>query len=154
MLMKNQIKIYLIIGLFVLGLGGLWLHHNVHNPAKVVYGYVPFLSGLLSVILIPILFFFRRTLHLAYLLNGFTVIFGVIAMSYLSLAVRPIWPDVIMLIAKFLVGRALFCLEIYHLDNAPKIKGWHLIRYPNMGFWYVHFVLLTVVFILGKVIWR
>jgi hypothetical protein len=152
--MKNQIKIYLIIGLFVLGLGGLWLHHNVHSPAKVAYGYVPFISGLLSVILIPILFIFRRTLHLAYLLNGFTVIIGVIAMSYLSLAVRPIWPDVIMLIAKFFLGRAIFSLEVYKLDVAPKITGWRLIRYPNMGFWYVHFVLLTAVFALGRILWR
>lgn len=152
--MKNQIKLYLILGLFFLGIGGLGLHYTIHVPTKVVYGYVPFISGLLSAILIPVLFIFRRTLHLAYILNGFTVIFGLIAMTNFSLSVHAIWPDVILLVSKFFVGRTIFCLEVYKLDVAPKITGWRLIRYPNMGFWYVHAVLLTVVFMLGKFLWR
>jgi hypothetical protein len=54
---------------------------------------VPFIVGILTVVFVPILFYFRKTLNLAYLINGFAVIIGTIAMAHFALAAHPIWPD-------------------------------------------------------------
>lgn len=67
---------------------------------------------------------------------------------------RPIWPDILILWTKFAIGRAIFCLEIYPLDSNPKVKGWSLIRYPQIGFWCVHLVMWGVVYFLGNYFWR
>jgi|GEM_PF-201701 len=154
-MIRKNIKTYLIISLFLISIGGFGLHFFIHNPAKQAYGYVPFISGLLSALLIPLLFCFRKTLHLAHILNGFTAIIGVITMVHFSIAKAPIYPDIAIVIAKFTLGRAIFEFEIFSdLDAAPQIKGWSLIRYPNMGFWYVHLALLSAVYALGNMLWR
>jgi hypothetical protein len=154
-MIRKNIRNYLIIALFLVSLGGLGLHFGIHNPAKKIFGYVPFISGLLSVIVIPLLFYFRRTLHLAHLLNGFTAIIGIITMAHFALVKAPIYADILIVAGKFMLGRAIFDFEIFtNLDAAPQVKGWSLIRYPNMGFWYVHFFLLSAVYILGNMLWR
>jgi len=122
--MKKKIKILLIFGLFFVSLGGMGLHYAIHPFAKTGYGWVPFIVGLISVLVIPLLFYFRKTLNLAYLLNGFAVIIGTITMAHFSLVIRPLWPDILILMTKFVIGRAIFCLEIYPLDANPKVKGW------------------------------
>jgi hypothetical protein len=87
-------------------------------------------------------------------LNGFTAIIGVIVMSHFALVRAPIWADVIITFSKLLIGRAIFVLEIYHLENEVPKTGWRYIRYPNMGFWYVHLAALSVVYYLGNLLWR
>jgi hypothetical protein len=153
-MMKKKIKILLILGLFFTSAGGGWFHYAYHPYAKTGYGWVPFIVGLITVLLVPILFYFRKTLNLAYLLNGFAVIIGTITMAHFSLVIRPLWPDILILWTKFAIGRAIFCLEVYPLDSDPKPKGWGLIRYPNLGFWYVHLAAWSAVYFLGHFIWR
>jgi len=152
--MKKKIKFLLIFGLFFMSLGGGWMHYNYHPYAQTGYGWVPFIVGLISVLIVPVLFAFKKTVHWAYLLNGFAVIIGTITMAHFSLEVHAIWPDIAILWGKFAVGRAIFCLEVYPLDSNPKVKGLSLIRYPNMGFWFVHFAAWTAVYLLGHFIWR
>ena len=152
--MKNKIKILLIFGLFFLSLGGGLMHKAYHPFGRTGYGMVPFIVGLLSVLIIPILFYFKKTLNLAYLLNGFAVIIGTITMAHFSLTIHAIWPDILVLWSKFVIGRAIFCLEVYPMDSNPKVKGWNLIRYPQLGFWFVHLVLWGVVYFLGNLFWR
>jgi len=152
--MKKKIKILLIFGLFFASLGGGMMHYAYHPFAETGFGWVPFIVGLITVLLVPILFYFRKTLHLAYLLNGFAVIIGTITMGHFALEVAPIWPDILILWVKFAIGRAIFCLEIYPMDSHPRVKGWNLIRYPQMGFWFVHLVLWTLVYFLGNHFWR
>jgi len=157
MLVRKHIKLQLIFALLLLAVGGYMIHTAAHNPTKVIWGYVPYISGLLGVIAIPVLFLFRRTLHLANILNGFTCIIGVITMMHFALAmVRPnIYADVLILIAKFYVGQAIFSLELFNNIDAPRVvKGWNLIRYPNIGFWYVHLITLAAVYALGHFLWR
>ena len=153
-MMKKKIKILLILGLFFVSLGGGWLHYMYHPYAETGFGWVPFIVGLITVLLVPILFYFRKTLHLAYLLNGFAVIIGIITMAHFSLAVEPLWANIVTLLSKFVIGRAIFCLEVYPLDSDPKPRGWGLIRYPNLGFWYVHLVAWSLVYFLGHHFWR
>jgi hypothetical protein len=152
--MKKKIKILLIFSLFFASLGGGLLHYNYHPYARTGFGWVPFIVGLISVLVIPPLFAFRKTLHLAYLLNGFAVIVGTVTMAHFSLVTAPLWADILILWAKFALGRALFCLEIYPPDSNPRVKGWNLIRYPQLGFWYVHLVLWGLVYYLGNHFWR
>lgn len=152
--MKKRIKIYLIFGLVCTSLGGGWLHYLIHPHARVAYGWVPFIVGLITVILVPILFYFRKTLNLAYLINGFSVILGTIAMTNFSLEMRPLWPDILILWAKFFIGRAIYCHEVYPPDSDPHVSGWNLIRYPQMGFWFVHLVMWSLVYFLGHYFWR
>jgi hypothetical protein len=152
--MKKYVEMMLIIALFLTALGGFGLHYRIHPIDKHAFGYVPFIAGLISALAIPALFYFRKTLHLAYLLNGFTVIIGVITMAHFSIVKAPILPDICILLGKFFIGRAIFCVEVFPMDGEIKNPGWRWIRYPNMGFWAVHLVLLSVVYYLGNLLWR
>jgi len=152
--MKKKIKFLLVFALFFASLGGGLLHYKVHPFVKVGYGWVPFIVGLITIFIVPVLFYFKKTLNLAYLLNGFAVIIGTITMAHFSLVIRPLWPDILLLWSKFAIGRAIFCLEVYPLDSSPKVKGWNLIRYPQLGFWFVHLAAWSVVYILGNLFWR
>ena len=153
--MKNYVKNVLVFALFILALGGAMIHLSYHPVAKHSYGWVPLISAAFSVVIIPALFMFRKTIHWAYILNGFTVIIGVITMSNFALVKAPIIPDIILVLGKLYVGRAIFCLEIFNLENeAFKPTLLQYIRYPHMGFWYVHFILLSLVYFLGNLLWR
>jgi hypothetical protein len=152
--MKKKIKILLIFGLLLTSLGGGWMHYLYHPFAKTGYGWVPFIVGILTVVFVPVLFYFRKTLNLAYLINGFAVIIGTIAMGHFSLVMRPLWPDILLLWTKFFIGRAIFCLEVYPMDSNPRAKGLNWIRYPNLGFWFVHLVAWSLVYFLGQYLWR
>jgi len=153
-MMKKRIRILLILGLFFASAGGGWFHYAYHPYAKTGYGWVPFIVGLLSLLVVPILFYFRKTLNLAYLINGFSVIIGTITMAHFSLQISGLWPDILILWAKFAIGRAIFCLEVYPMDSNPHVKGWNLIRYPQLGFWFVHLAAWSLVYFLGQYLWR
>lgn len=152
--MKKHLKNVLILVLFLLSLSGLLIHSRVHPFASKPYGMVPFASGLLSVIVLPILFYFRKTIHLANLMNGFTAILGTITMVHFSLVKAPLIADLLFLWAKFCVGTVIFSMEIYNLESESKFPGWRYIRYPNMGFWYVHLAVWGLVYYLGNLLWR
>jgi hypothetical protein len=152
--MKKKIKILLIFGLLFVSIGGGWLHYKYHPYAETGFGWVPFLVGLLSIFVVPFLFYFRKTLNLAYLVNGFSVIIGVITMAHFSLEIAPLWSNIVTLLSKFVIGRAIFCLEVYPIDSDPKVRGLSLIRYPNMGFWFVHLAAWSLVYFLGHYFWR
>ena len=153
--MKNYVKNVLILALFLFALGGSMLHIYIHPIAKHAYGWVPLISAVVSVVVIPLLFMFRKTIHWAYILNGFTAIVGVITMAHFSIVRSPIIPDILVLLAKLYVGRAIFCVEIFQMENeAFKPTLLQYIRYPHMGFWYVHFILLSLVYFLGNLLWR
>ncbi len=152
--MKNFVRRILIFALFLLSLGGFLMHYLYHPLSRGVFAYVPLISGLISVIAIPLLFEFRKTLHLAYLLNGYTCIIGFITMAHFSLAKAPIIPDLIMVAAKFFVGWSIFAVTVYSLEGEARNTGWRTIRYPNLGFWFVHLLALSLVYWLGHTFWR
>ena len=162
---KDYLRLVLILAIFFLALGGWLLHLRIHPLAKDAENYIPFVAGLLSVIVIPILFIFRSTIPFAYLLNGMTVIIGTITMTHFTIENHPpVWtlqtiflgtllPDIIMLWGKFAVGKALFDLDsIMNRPDAERSKG-RFFRFPNMGFWFAHLVTLTIVYIIGSYFW-
>jgi len=162
---KQLIKIILILGLFGVCLGGWLLHLKIHPRAINPSNYVPFISGIISVFALPVLFWFRRTVTIGYLLDGFIVIIGTITMTHFSIAhfegpVTPLrsitatlFADIAVLWGKFALGRALYLLEFLRSDADVLPKGRYF-RYPNMGWWWVHLAGMSIVYALGHIIWK
>jgi hypothetical protein len=163
---KDYLRVILIFSVFFLALGGWLLHLRIHPIAKDAENYIPAVAGFISVIIIPVLFIFRSTIPFAYLLNGMTVIIGTIAMVHFSIENPPqVWtlttillgtclPDILLLWGKFAVGKALFEVELAVNQPDAQISSGRFFRFPNMGFWFVHVVTLTTVYIIGSYFWK
>ena len=155
----------LLMGLLVLSIGGLLLHTRIHSVRTNYSNLVPAVSGVLSILVVPLLFCFRRTIAYGYVLNGFLVIVGTITMGHFSITH---WPnlitvqavllnttlaDILILWGKFFMGKSLFDLEFLGYEAAREKKG-KTFRYPNMGWWLVHLVTVSLVYYLGNILWR
>ena len=163
---KDYLRLVLILAIFFLALGGWLLHLRIHPIAKDAENYIPLMAGFISVIVTPVLFIFRSTISFAYLLNGMTVIIGTITMTHFSIENHPqAWtlqtillgtclPDILMLWGKFAVGKALFDLDPVINRPDAQISNDRFFRFPNMGFWFVHLVTLTVVYLIGSYFWK
>jgi hypothetical protein len=165
MVQKQKIRVLLVSGLFLVSLGGWLLHVRIHPMAKLAVNWVPFVAGLISVTTVPVMFLFRRTLAYAYVINGMLVIIGTITMSHFSFAHPPeqirlqtlvmgtLFPDIVILFTNFMLGKALFELEMLKTEETPTRHG-RFFRYPNMGWWYVHLFALSAVYVLGHFLWK
>lgn len=152
-----------LAALVVMALGGFLLHLRVHpyehNPSFLINVF----CGIVSVIIVPLLFLFKTTLHYGYVVNGFMVIIGTVTMAHFSLAHLPApltpasvflkttFPDILMLWGKFFVGKALFDLEVFGYSKTAEKKGISY-RYPNLGWWYVHLVAVAAVYCAGHLL--
>lgn len=162
---KKAIKITLVLGLFFLALDGLLLHLRVHHPDERGVNILPFICGIVSVFLLPLLFCLRRALTLAYITNGFLAIIGTITMAHFSIVnfkgpvtisnilINTTFVSIAVCWAKFAVGRAIFDLEFLKTDTDVIHKG-RFFRYPNMGWWWVHLLSLSAVYTLGNILWK
>lgn len=152
----------LALALMFVSLGGWLLHlrfyplpldpEGTYNPAN----WIPFLFGLVSVLVTPILLSFARTVIVGYLVNGMSVVVGIILMSTLSLSgmtspvtfgslvLNTTLAVMLLLFGKLFVGHHIF------LHHHPRGMG----RMFTVGWWARHFVYLTVVFSIGHFIWR
>ncbi|MEJ2725671.1 MAG: hypothetical protein P8175_13705 [Deltaproteobacteria bacterium] len=66
MMQKQKLRLLLILGLVFVSLGGWVLHGRIHPPSELPLNYIPFIAGLIGMILVPILFLFRKTVAYAY----------------------------------------------------------------------------------------
>jgi hypothetical protein len=161
---KQLLKTTLICGLFFISLGGWLLHLRIHPIYSSETNFVPFISGIISVFIIPTMFIFSKTIPFAYLINGMTVIIGTITMADYSISttngnltiakifLETTFPDIIILWSKFVFGKVLFDLwRTNDLNGTFKGKFW---RFPNNGFWIIHFISMTSVYMLGKIFWK
>lgn len=165
MFQRDYVKRLLIIGLFVVILGGWLLHIRLHPIAEHIYGYVPFIAGIIGVFALTIMFLFNSTVAYAYVLNGMLVIIGVITMAdfsidhmpaqktFLSMVLNTLFPDILILGVVFFVGKALFELNMMRSWDDKARTGRYL-RYPNTGWWLVHLIGMSVVYYLGSVLWK
>ena len=158
---RDYLRFILILAIFFMALGGWLLHLRIHELGKDSSHYIPAIAGLISVFIVPVLFIFRLTIPFAYLINGITVIIGTITMVHFSLLnPPPVWtfstvlfgtlvPDIALLWGKFAVGKALFELDLTLNEPDALVRKGRFFRFPNMGFWYVHVVTLSVVYLIG-----
>jgi hypothetical protein len=165
MTIRAYIKSMLLVGLVTLSIGGILLHSRIH-PVKTNYSnLVPAISCILSILVVPTLFCFRKTIAYGYVLNGFLVIVGTITMAHFSIAHWPnpltlqaifmntLLADILILWGKFFIGKSIFDLEFLGYDAVREKKG-KTFRYPNMGWWFVHLAAVSIVYYLGFMLWR
>ena len=70
-----------------------------------------------------------------------------------SIFLNTLFADICLAWAKFAVGKALYDIEYLKSDSDTVLKGRYF-RYPNMGWWWVHLVGLTVVYAAGNLLWK
>jgi hypothetical protein len=154
---KQTLKTTLITGLVLLALGGWLLHTRTHPPLADADNLVPFISGIISIIILPLMFWFRPTLAYAYVINGMLVILGTITMTHFSIVKfgQPfgLIADIALLWGKFAVGKAIFDLDFIKTDQDVQPKGRYF-RYPNTGWWLVHLLAWSVVYAAGNILWK
>jgi hypothetical protein len=165
MTIRTYVKSILLIGLFTLSLGGFLLHSRIHPVTKEAVNLIPAICGVLGILVVPVLFSFKKTIAYGYVINGFAVIIGTITMAHYSIAH---WPnpttvqavllnttlaDILILWGKFFIGKSIFDLEFFGYDASKEKKG-KTYRYPNIGWWLVHLAAVSIVYYLGNILWR
>jgi hypothetical protein len=165
MTQKNNIRRLLVAGLVFGSLGGWLLHVRIHNPAASAMNLIPFITGLISIIVIPAMFFVKNTRAYAYVINGMFVIIGTITMARVSLLHLPavlsiqtifigtLLADIFILVTNFMFGKALFELDMLASIDAAVRHG-RFWRYPNMGWWWVHLFTLSFAYTMGALLWK
>jgi hypothetical protein len=155
----------LMAALVALALGGFLLHIRIHPVADNPSNIVAIIAGILSIIVVPLLFSYKNTIHYGYVLNGMLAIIGTVVMVHFSLAHWPapataasiltktLLADILILWTIFFVGKVLFDLETFGYDPDKPKKG-ITYRYPNMGWWIVHLAVISIVYTLGHQLWR
>jgi hypothetical protein len=126
---------------------------------------IPAICGVLGILVVPALFCFKKTIAYGYVINGFAVIIGTITMAHYSIAHWPaettvktilfgtLLADILILWGKLFIGKAIFDLEFFGYDANKEKKG-KTYRYPNMGWWLIHLVTISIVYYLGNILWR
>ena len=162
------VKIYtrstLLAALVAISLAGFMVHARIHLVAENPSFIVPLAAGILNILVIPALFWHKKTLAYGYLLNGFLCIIGTVTMAHYAIArwSAPTSPpdivfksmllDILLVWAKFFVGKALFDLETFGYDP-DRPKSGVTYRYPNIGWWLIHLAAVSVVYFLGNRLW-
>ncbi len=162
---KLKLKNTLILGLFFLGLGGWLLHTRIHPISKDKDFLIPFATGITSILILPLLFWLKRTIGFAYVLNGFIAIIGTVTMAHYSvlnfkgpvslvnILFTTTLADIFILWGKFAIGKSIFDLETLKSDADIAAKG-RFFRYPNMGWWWIHLIAVASVYAIGNIFWK
>ena len=155
MLFKKEIRKQ-ILALLLLSLGGWMLHFRIHQITNNPSNFVPFVFGLVNILVTPQLFNYKKTVILAYWVNGIGVIIGAITMATLSLSSLPdpltftsiifktTLAHILILFAKLFIGQTI----LSHFYPAG------LGRLFTPFWWLRHFCYLSAVFALGHFLWR
>ena len=164
MTVKTYIRSILLAALVFISVAGFMVHTRIHLISKNSSFIVPFAAGILSMAVIPALFWFKKTLSYGYLLNGFLCIIGTVTMAHFAIAnwsapnsppdilLKSMVIDILIVWGKFFAGKALFELETFGYDsNRPKAGVTY--RYPNMGWWLIHLAAVGFVYYLGHRLW-
>ena len=108
-----------ILALFLVSLGGFLLHIRIHPLSEETINLVPFVSGIISILGLPLLFNYRRTVAWAYMLNLIGVAVGTAAMAHHSIVdwqgsvtldgviLKSTFPDIVLLWAKVPLGHTI-----------------------------------------------
>ncbi|MBP7528879.1 MAG: hypothetical protein KA801_13185 [Syntrophorhabdaceae bacterium] len=162
---RNYVRTLLLAALVTMAAGGFLLHLRIHPFTSNTSFLINFVAGLLSIVVVPLLFCWRKTIHYGYVLNGFIVIVATITMAHFSFAHPPeelnpgnillmtTFPDILIVWGKFFTGKVLFDLEVMGYNADLEKKGMTF-RYPNLGWWLIHFLAVAAVYYAGHALWR
>jgi hypothetical protein len=145
-----------ILALMLISLGGWMLHLRAHPLATRAVDYLPFLLGLVDIVITPVLFNYRKTVVVAYLINGIGVIIGSIGMAVFSIyhfagpvilssiLFKTMLSDILILLSKLFIGQLI--LSYYYPTGLGRLFT---------PFWWVrHFCYLSIVFAVGHYLWK
>ena len=164
MTVKTYIRSILLAALVSISVAGFMVHTRVHLIGKNSSFIVPFAAGILSMVVIPALFWFKKTISYGYVLNGFLCIIGTVTMAHFAIAnwsapnsppdilLKSMVIDILIVWGKFFVGKALFELETFGYDPG-RPKAGITYRYPNLGWWLIHLAAVSFVYYLGNRLW-
>ncbi len=129
----------LLLGMFLLAVGGLVQHLRIHppllaadntDPGTGFTNLIAALFGVIDVALVTCLFARKRTAVYGYLINGLLVIYGTVFMAHCGIAkvfspdtnpivyiLSPTFPSIVMVWADFFMGAVLY--KLWFLE-APK----------------------------------
>ena len=154
---KNVEKKSLIFALFFLSLGGWMLHFRIHPIIEgSVEEYFPITIGLLNIFIVPGLLNFKKTFLYGYLINGFSVLFGIVLMAKLSISDLPdpltisnlffktTLADIFLLLPKWIIGQRI--LYFYF----PSGTG----RMFTSFWWTRHLIYIIILFTLSHFFWE
>lgn len=165
MTQRIYVKSTLLLGLFTVCLSGLFFHLRFHSVADNPSNFVPAIAGILSLLVVPILFYMKRTLSYGYVLNGMLAIIGAITMVHFSIShlspeytlktlfFKTLFSDILILGGVFFTGKALFDLDTFGYSAEIERKG-RFLRYPGYGWWALHLTVISTVYALGNHFWR
>ena len=165
MTVKVYMRTVLLAALVTMSLGGFLLHLRIHPFSEHRSILINIVASVLSILIVPLLFSIRRTVHYGYVLNGFITIVATITMAHFSIQhlpdpltvgaifLRTTLPDILIVWGKFFVGKTLFDLEVMGYNAALEKKG-ITYRYPNLGWWLIHLIAVSAVYWAGNVLWR
>jgi len=144
-----------ILALMLISLGGWMLHFRVHPITAHPANFLPFLLGIIDIVITPVLFNYRKTVIVAYLVNGIGVIIGSIAMAVFSIyhlagpvtlssiLFKTMLSDILILLSKLFIGQLI--LSFYYPSGLGRLFT---------PFWWVrHFCYLSIVFAVGHILW-
>jgi hypothetical protein len=161
---RTYIRLILLGALVILSLAGFLIHTRIHLISQNQSFIVPFAAGIMSIAVIPALFWFKKTMAYGYVLNGFLCIIGTVTMAHYAIAhwfdptsppdilLKSMLIDILIVWGKFFVGKALFELETFGYDPDQPRAG-ITYRYPNMGWWLIHLAAVSLVYYLGNRLW-
>ncbi len=165
MTLRTYTKSTLLAALVSISLGGFLLHLRIHSISNNTANIIPLIIGILSVVVVPVLFSAKKTVQYGYVLNGMLTIIGTVLMTHFSIAnwpqpatfatviVQTLLSDNLILWTNFFIGKALFDLETFGYAVDKEKKG-VTYRYPNIGWWLVHLAAISAVYTLGHLLWR
>lgn len=145
-----------LFALFFVALGGWLLHIRIHPFADDSTNFIPFIFGIISIFFVPILLSFKGTFLIGYLLNGFSVVIGVVAMvtfsasglsspvTFSEVVFRTTLPHNLILLSKLFLGQMVL-FHYYPMGLGRMFTGW---------WWARHFVYVGSVFAVGHLLWR
>jgi hypothetical protein len=152
---KKQLS-SLIFALFLLSLGGWIFHVRFHSYTENPSNYIPFILGLTNLIVVPALFYWKKTFIVAYIINGVSVIIGTITMAHLSITALPnpltfisilmktTFPDIALLLPKLFIAQSIMW---YYFPSG-------LGRMFTAFWWAKHFCYMIIVYSIGNLLWR
>jgi hypothetical protein len=155
MIFKKEIR-KPILALLFLSVGGWMLHFRIHPITQDPSNFVPFVLGLIDILITPQLFNYKKTVILAYLINGIGVIIGAITMATFSLSALPdpltftsiifktTLAHILILFSKLFIGQMI--LSHFYPNGLGRLF--------TTSWWLRHFCYLSIMFSLGHFLWR
>jgi hypothetical protein len=132
----SEQRVQLWLALVCLAIGATVLHYRLHAPQESLTDFWATAFCTVDLVLVSILFLFKRTAVWALLLNSFIAFLGIILMSDLTVVstltgaikasprvaplqwlVQSMLPDIAILVADFLVGLALYNAVTHQPDR-------------------------------------